>query len=191
MIRRQVLPAMLMLVVFTLGLGVLYPLAITGATQVTMGNRADGSIVTVDGNQVGSSLIGQSFTGAGYFHPRPSAAGDGYDAMASAGTNLGPTNDELTAAVEERVAAYRSENGLSTDAEVPIDAVTTSGSGLDPHISVANAELQVARVAEARGLDAATIEQLVEANTDGRTFGFLGQEGVNVLGLNVALDAAP
>ena len=140
---------------------------------------------------VGSSLIGQSFTAPEYFHPRPSAAGtDGYDAMASGGSNLGPSSADLIAAVGERVAAYRAENGLADDVPVPADAVTTSGSGLDPHISIANARLQTRRVADERGLSVDRVEELVDANTDGRALGFLGQPGVNVLGLNLALDAA-
>ena len=188
---KQLLPAVLMVALFTVGLGVVYPLAVTGIAQVTMSGRADGSLVERDGTVVGSSLIGQSFTAPEYFHPRPSAAGtDGYDAMASGGSNLGPSSADLIAAVGERVAAYRAENGLADDAPVPADAVTTSGSGLDPHISIANARLQTRRVAEERNLSVDRVEELVDANTDGRTLGFLGQPGVNVLGLNLALDSA-
>lgn len=190
MIRRQVLPALLMMVVLTVLLGLVYPLAVTGVAQVTMASKADGSLITVNGVKVGSSLIGQNFTKAKYFHPRPSAAGEkGYDAMASAGTNLGPTNPALIKAVADRVTAYRKENDLPKMTLVPIDAVTASGSGLDPHISIANAELQTARVANERGLSESTVASLVKANTDGRELGFLGQPGVNVLELNVALDA--
>ena len=188
---KQLLPAVLMVALFTVGLGVVYPLAVTGIAQVTMSGRADGSLVEREGAVVGSSLIGQSFTAPEYFHPRPSAAGaDGYDAMASGGSNLGPSSADLIAAVGERVAAYRAENGLADDTPVPADAVTTSGSGLDPHISIANARLQTRRVADERGLSVDRVEELVDANTDGRTLGFLGQPGVNVLGLNLALDAA-
>jgi potassium-transporting ATPase KdpC subunit len=189
MVRRQILPALLMMAVLTVGLGLVYPLVVTGIAQVTMGSRADGSIVTVDGAAVGSRLIGQSFSEPGYFHPRPSAAGEGYDGMSSSGSNLGPTNPDLLDAVSERVEQYRAENGLDADVAVPVDAVTTSGSGLDPHISVANARLQVARVADERGLDASEVSALVDEHTDGRPLGFLGQPGVNVLALNIALDA--
>ena len=188
---KQLLPAVLMVALFTVGLGVVYPLAVTGIAQVTMSGRADGSLVEREGAVVGSSLIGQSFTAPEYFHPRPSAAGtDGYDAMASGGSNLGPSSADLIAAVGERVAAYRAENGLADDVPVPADAVTTSGSGLDPHISIANARLQTRRVADERGLSVDRVEELVDANTDGRALGFLGQPGVNVLGLNLALDSA-
>lgn len=188
---KQLLPAVLMVALFTVGLGVVYPLAVTGIAQVTMSDRADGSLVERDGTVVGSSLIGQSFTAPEYFHPRPSAAGaDGYDAMASGGSNLGPSSADLIATVGDRVAAYRAENGLADDTPVPADAVTTSGSGLDPHISIANARLQMRRVADERGLSVDRVEELVDANTDGRALGFLGQPGVNVLGLNLALDAA-
>ena len=188
--RRQLLPALRLLAVLTVVLGVLYPLAITGVGQALFSHQADGSIVTVDGEAVGSSLVGQVFTGDEYFESRPSAAGDGYDATASAASNLGPNNPDLLATVEERAGAYRERNGLTADAEVPVDAVTASGSGLDPHISVANARLQAERVAEARGLPVDDVLALVDEHTDGRTLGFLGEEGVNVLELNLALDRA-
>jgi K+-transporting ATPase ATPase C chain len=139
---------------------------------------------------VGSSLIGQSFAEPRYFHPRPSAAGDGYDASAGSGSNLGPTNEEFLAGVEEQADAYRDENGLDADAEVPVDAVTASASGLDPHISVANARLQALRVADARDLNFDTVLGLVDDHTSGRDLGFLGEKGVNVLELNLALDEA-
>ena len=186
--RRQLLPALRLLAVLTVVLGVLYPLAITGVGQALFSHQADGSIVTVDGEAVGSSLVGQVFTGDEYFESRPSAAGDGYDATASAASNLGPNNPDLLATVEERAGAYRERNGLTADAEVPVDAVTASGSGLDPHISVANARLQAERVAEARGLPVDDVLALVDEHTDGRTLGFLGEAGVNVLELNLALD---
>ena len=186
---KQLLPAVLMVALFTVGLGVVYPLAVTGIAQVTMSDRADGSLVERDGTVVGSLLIGQSFTAPEYFHPRPSAAGtDGYDAMASGGSNLGPSSADLIAAVGERVAAYRAENGLADDVPVPADAVTTSGSGLDPHISIANARLQAPRVATERGLSVEQVLALVDEHTDERAFGVLGEPGVNVLMTNLALD---
>jgi len=189
--RRQLFPALMMLLVFTVITGLVYPLVVTGVAQGAFGDKAEGSLVeNADGEVVGSSLIGQTFTEPEYFHPRPSAAGDGYDASASSGSNLGPTNDDLVASVEERAEAYREENGLGAAAEVPVDAVTASASGLDPHISVANARLQALRVADERGLDVDTVLELVDDHTSGRDFGFLGEKGVNVLELNLALDEA-
>lgn len=185
---RQLAPAALALVTFTLVLGVVYPLVTTGIAQVTFGEQADGSLVERDGRVVGSSLVGQSFTSPEYFHPRPSAAGSGYDSTASSGSNLGPSNSDFLASIDERVAGYRSENGLDDRVAVPVDAVTASGSGLDPHISIANAELQAARVAGARGLDLAQVLEVVTAHTDGRDLGVLGEPGVNVLLVNLALD---
>ena len=187
--RRQLLPALSMVVLFTVLLGGLYPLLVTGVSQVAFRDRANGSIVEVDGAPVGSELIGQPFTEDRYFWPRPSAAGDGYDAMASSASNLGPNDETLLGDVEQRAAAYREANGLAPDAPVPVDAVTASASGLDPHISVANARLQTARVAEARGLTVEQVEALVEGATEGPSLGFLGEEAVNVLRLNLALDA--
>lgn len=188
--RRQLLPALRLLAVLTVLVGIAYPLAITGVAQALFSHQADGSIVTVDGTAVGSSLIGQVFTGDQYFESRPSAAGDGYDGTASASSNLGPNNPDLLATVEERSVAYRERNGLAADAEVPVDAVTASGSGLDPHISVANARLQADRVAQARGLQVDEVLALIDDHTDGRALGFLGEAGVNVLELNLALDDA-
>jgi len=188
-IRRQLFPALVAFVVFTVLTGVAYPLAVTGVAQVAFPGRADGSLVERDGIVVGSRLIGQSFTGARYFHPRPSAAGDGYDAMSSSASNLGPTNEDLLSPVRERIAAYRSENGFTADDEVPVDAVTSSGSGLDPHISPVNARLQAPRVARERGIPLDDVLVLVDENTDERSLGFLGEPGVNVLELNLALDA--
>jgi K+-transporting ATPase ATPase C chain len=189
--RRQLFPALVMLVVFTVITGLAYPLVVTGIAQGVFNDKADGSLVeNADGEVVGSSLIGQAFTEPEYFHPRPSAAGDGYDASASSGSNLGPTNEEFLAGVEERADAYRDENGLAADAEVPVDAVTASASGLDPHISVANARLQALRVADARDLNFDTVLGLVDDHTSGRDLGFLGEKGVNVLELNLALDEA-
>ena len=186
---RQLTPAFLAVVVFTLICGVVYPLVATAVGQVAFDHQADGSLIEHDGHVVGSELIGQVFTAPQYFHSRPSAAGDGYDGSASSGSNLGPTNPDLLNAVKERVAAYRQENSLPDDAMVPVDAVTASGSGLDPHISVANADIQSARVAAARGLDASTVLAMVHDYTEGRDLGVLGEPGVNVVRLNLALDA--
>ena len=188
--RRQLLPAMLAFVAFTVILGILYPLAITGIAQLGFSAKANGSLVERDGAVVGSSLIGQPFTAPKYFHPRPSAAGDGYDSTSSSASNLGPSNPDLVKAVRERLAAYRLENRLAAGTPVPVEAVTSSGSGLDPHISPADARIQAARVARERNLPLPEVLALVEKNTDGRTLGFLGEPGVNVLELNLALDAA-
>jgi K+-transporting ATPase ATPase C chain len=178
-----------MLLVLTVLTGFAYPLLVTGLGQAAFGTGADGSLVDIDGRLVGSRWIGQSFTQPQYFHPRPSAAGDGYDASSSSGSNLGPSNDVLLDAVAERIAAYRVANGLDAETPVPVDAVTASSSGLDPHISMANATLQAPRVAAIRGLDIEEVLDLVAEHTDGRDFGFLGEPGVNVLMLNLALDS--
>ena len=186
--RRQLVPALRMLAVLTVLCGLAYPLLVTGIAQAAMADRADGSLLTdADGEVVGSALLGQAFAGDEWFSPRPSAAGDGYDATSSSSSNLGPTNADLLASVAERVAAYRAANGLGDDVDVPVDAVTASGSGLDPHISVANARLQAARVAEARGIDLDEVLALVDDHTEGRALGFLGEPGVNVVTLNLAL----
>lgn len=185
---RQLRPAVLMVLVFTVICGVVYPLLSTGIGQAVFHDKANGSLIERDGVVVGSKLIGQLFDAPQYFQPRPSAAGGGYDGSASSGSNLGPTNPDLLAAVEERAVAYREANGLAEDAMVPVDAVTASGSGLDPHISVANARIQAPRVAEVRGLDPQVVLALVDKYTDGRDFWVLGEPGVNVLRLNLALD---
>jgi K+-transporting ATPase ATPase C chain len=186
--RRQLLPALLAFLTFTVLTGILYPLVITGASQVAFPNRADGSLIERNGNVIGSKLIGQAFEGPRYFHSRPSAAGDGYDAMSSSASNLGPTNEEFLSEVRERAADYRQANRRAGD--VPGDAVTASGSGLDPHISPENARAQAARVAEARGMSREEVLDLVDEHRDDRSFGFLGEPAVNVLELNLALDAA-
>jgi K+-transporting ATPase ATPase C chain len=187
--RRQLVPALLAFLVLTVLTGLAYPLAMTGVAQVAFPNRADGSLIKRDGKVVGSRLIGQNFAAVHYFHPRPSAAGDGYDAMSSSASNLGPSNPALIAEVRKRMTEYRNENDLSAGTAVPADAVTASGSGLDPHISKANALLQAPRVARARGLSLADVLTLVNTHTDGRSLGFLGEPGVNVLELNLALDS--
>ncbi|MGZ7018209.1 MAG: K(+)-transporting ATPase subunit C [Acidimicrobiia bacterium] len=208
--RRQLLPAIMMMVVFTVITGIAYPLVVTGIAQAGFSDKANGSKLTVNGKVVGSKLLGQTFTKAKYFHGRPSAAGaaaTGSDAAdpndpkksvpndpkdlsqdISSGSNWGPTNPDLIAAVKQRVADYRKENGLARDAKVPVDAVTASASGLDPHISVANARIQAHRVARVRGVPLAQVDKLIDDKTDGRSLGFLGEPGVNVLELNVALD---
>lgn len=183
------------MLVATLALGIGYTLLITGVGQLLLPWQANGSTVTdARGTVVGSALLGQSFTDADgnalpeYFQSRPSAAGDGYDGGASSGSNWGPENDDLIAAITERTAAIAKLDGAE-GSRIPADAVTASSSGLDPHISVAYAELQVARVAEARGLPVADVEALVAAHTTGRDLGYLGNPRVNVLELNLALDA--
>ncbi len=202
--RRQILPSFVMLLVFTVITGLAYPLAVTGVAQLLFHDQANGSIIERDGRPVGSELIGQPFTRPEYFHARPSSAGDGYDGSASSGSNLGPTNpkllygqkddpstkdvDESYEGIQQRVAAYRQENGLDAGTRVPVDAVTGSGSGLDPYISIANARLQAPRVARARNLAVGRVLQLIDQHTDHRDLGFLGEPGVNVLELNLALD---
>ncbi|HUE62173.1 MAG TPA: K(+)-transporting ATPase subunit C [Chthoniobacterales bacterium] len=167
----------------------LYPLVVFGISQTLFRDKANGSlIVDSDGTVRGSKLLAQSFTADKYFHPRPSAAGTGYDAANSGGSNLGPTSQKLNDAIKDRIDAYRKENGLSGSELVPADAVTASGSGLDPHISLRNAELQTPRVAKARAISDEKMRRLIEQNTDGRDFGVLGDPRVNVLRLNLALD---
>jgi potassium-transporting ATPase KdpC subunit len=171
----------------------LYPLIVYGAAQVLFPHQANGSLlVDKSGELRGSALLAQNFTGAQYFHPRPSAAGaNGYDATSSSGSNLGPTSSNLVANITQNIATYRSDNNLATNATVPADAVTASGSGLDPHISVANAELQIPRVAKARGISEDRVRELVKQNTRGRDLGVFGEPRVNVMTLNFALDQLP
>lgn len=185
---RQMRPAAVALVAFTVLFGVAYPLVELAIGQVAFHDKANGSLIEVDGTVVGSSLIGQGFAAPEYFHPRPSAAGSGYDGAASSGSNLGPTNPDYLALVQERAVAYREENGLADDAEVPADAVTASASGLDPHISLANAQVQAPRVAETRGMPLDEVLALIDEHTDDRPLGVLGDPGVNVLQLNLALN---
>jgi K+-transporting ATPase ATPase C chain len=183
--------AIISMVFFTVLCGLAYPLLITGIGQAAFPRQANGSLVKVDGEAVGSSLVGQNFSGPEYFHPRPSGAGaDGYDGGASSGSNLGPSSQALVDRVTESLATIREENNLSSSASVPVDAVTASGSGLDPHISPAYAELQIPRVAEERGLSEDAVRALVKKHTDGSTFLVLGEPRVNVLRLNIALDEA-
>jgi K+-transporting ATPase ATPase C chain len=184
-ITRNLIIAVLMTVVTTLLLGVVYPLVITGIAQVVFPDQANGQLVEHDGKVIGSRIIGQGFSSPGYFRSRPSAAGMGYDAANSVGSQLGPTNKKLIDAVKANVEAARKENA---NAPVPIDLVTTSASGSDPHLSPAAADFQVPRVARERGMSEADVRRLVEANTEGRQLGFLGEPRVNVLELNLALD---
>lgn len=192
-------------VLLTLLTGVIFPVVLAALARLLFPHQAGGSLI-IRGRVLGSELVGQEFTGPGYFHPRPSAAGRGYDAAASGGTNLGPANpklrhgtrddpttpgvDESFAGVRELVAAYRTRNGLPPGAAVPVDAVTRSGSGLDPHISPANAALQVARVARARRMSEDAVRRLLAQHSRGRQFGILGEPRVSVLSLNLALDEA-
>ncbi len=194
MLRRQLFTGLKVTVALLVLLCGVYPAAVWAVGQVAFKHQANGSLVKVNGKAVGSALIGQSFADKDgnpipkYFQPRPSAAGNGYDAMASGGSQLGPSNPKLWDEVRARVIAYRQLNGLGPNTAVPIDAVTASGSGLDPDISVANALDQTRRVAEARGLSLSAVTNLVHAHADGRPWGVLGEKTVNVLDLNLALD---
>lgn len=194
MLRRQLITGLYVTIVMTVLVGLVYPLAMTGFAQLAFHDRADGTLVKQNGRVVGSALIGQNFTDAKgnplpqYFQPRPSAAGNGYDALASGGSNLGPSNKKLLDAVAQRTADYRNFNGLAADAKVPVDAVTASASGLDPDISVANAQLQAARIAGVRRVPIANVMNLIKSHTNARPWGVLGEKTVNVLNLNLALD---
>jgi K+-transporting ATPase ATPase C chain len=187
-IAQELRPLLGITVAMLLLTTVLYPLAVTGIAQALFSRQANGSIVEVGGVAVGSTLIGQTFEGEQYFHGRPSAAGDGYDASASSGSNLGPTSQKLVDRVTEDAAAFRELNGLDGQEMLPADAVTASGSGLDPHISPATARLQVARVAATRGAPEAEVQALVHEMTEGRQMVLVGEPRVNVLKLNIALD---
>lgn len=189
MIRNQIKPAIIMTIVLTVLTGFIYPVVVWGIAQIAFPTQANGSLVMRDGRPIGSTLIGQNFSQDKYFHPRPSAAGDkGYDASNSGGSNLGPTNKALIDAVRGRVAEVSKQDGPIAPGGVPADLVTASGSGLDPEITPAAAELQVPRVARARGLEEDAIRAAVRHNTRKRWAGLLGEPGVNVLELNLALD---
>ena len=184
---NHIRPAVVMIALFTGVLGVAYPFAVTGVAQTVFSDQANGSLVRDKaGKVVGLALVGQTFAEPVYLHPRPSAAGDGYDASSSSGSNLGPLNPDLIARVKTDADALRAETGAAV---IPADAVTTSASGLDPHISPAYAELQIARIASARGVGEAQVRKVIEQHVEGRTFGVLGQPRVNVLLTNMALDA--
>ena len=185
-LTRNLITAVLMTIVTTLLLGVAYPLVVTGLAQVLFPDKANGQLIERGGKTIGSRIIGQAFSSPGYFRSRPSAAGTGYDAANSAGTNLGPTNKKLIDAVKAAVDAAKKEN---PSAPVPIDLVTSSASGLDPHLSPAAARFQVPRTARERGVPEGEIERLVQAHTEGRQLGFLGEPRVNVVTLNNDLAA--
>ncbi len=212
---QQLRASVVSVLILTIMFGLIFPFVITGISRVLFPWQANGSLIDANGNRVGpddknvagSAIIAQGFTAPGYFHPRPSAAGNGYDPTSSSGTNLGPTSDKLINGIHKKLpngkddpnnfdgikdlaAAYRKENGLPDNAPVPADAVTRSASGLDPEISPANADLQVKRVATARGLSEDAVRKLVDENSAGRTLGFIGEPRVNVLMLNIALDKA-
>jgi potassium-transporting ATPase KdpC subunit len=183
--KRNLITAILMTVVTTILLGVVYPLVVTGLAQVIFPDKANGQLIVRDGKVIGSRILAQPFTGGAYFHPRISAAGNGYDAANSGGSNLGPTNLKLVDRVKQDVSAANAENPGKA---VPVDYVTTSGSGLDPDITPANAEFQLPRVAKERGISEAQLEAIVQEHTQGRVFHLLGEPRINVLELNLYLD---
>ncbi len=188
---KQLLISLLLTAVLAVVLCGAYPVAVWAAAQALFPAKANGSLVVdATGNVRGSTLLAQNFSSDKYFQPRPSAAGTGYDATSSGGTNLGPTSQKLSDSIKAATKAYRDGNSLPADALVPADAVTSSASGLDPHISPENAALQAARVAKARGVPLARVQELIASSTEGRDLGFLGEAGVNVLRLNIALDSA-
>jgi K+-transporting ATPase ATPase C chain len=183
---RHIYPAVALTIVLTVLLGIIYPFVMTGLSELLFKEKARGSLIEREGKVIGSRLIGQPFKSAGYFHPRPSAAGSGYDATASGGTNLGPTSKQL---FEEQVRGRAKQLGAeSPNTQIPVDLITSSGSGLDPHISPAAAEFQIPRVARERRISEDEVRQLVRKHTEGRQFGVLGEPRVNVLELNLALD---
>jgi potassium-transporting ATPase KdpC subunit len=190
MIGKHLRPAIVLTLLLCVITGLLYPAVVTAIAQLVFPKQANGSIITLNGRPVGSELIGQPFTAPYYFHPRPSAAGAGYDATASSGTNKGPTDRKLADTLIAGVVAQVVKDDGAEKGRIPSDMVTASASGLDPHISPANAQLQVARVARARGADTEAVRALVARHTEGRQLGFLGDPRVNVLLLNIALDSA-
>jgi K+-transporting ATPase ATPase C chain len=190
MLRKQLRPAIVFTLVLCVLTGLVYPGVVTGLAQVLFSRQANGSLVTVNGRMVGSELIGQAFTKPYYFHPRPSAAGNGYDPTASSGTNKGPTDIKLADTLIAQAVDSAVKNDGAVKGRIPTDMVTSSASGLDPHISPANAYLQVPRVARARGIDSAAVRALLDRHVEGRQFGFFGEPRVNVLLLNLAIDAA-
>ena len=189
MIRKQIRPAVVLTLLLCVVTGMIYPGVVTGLAQVLFSRQANGSLVEVNGRVVGSALIGQTFTQPYYFHSRPSAAGSGYDATASSGTNKGPTDLKLADTLIAQAIDSAVKNDHVKRGEIPGDMVTSSASGLDPHISPENARLQVARVAAARGTSVAAVQAVVDAHTEGRQFGFFGEPRVNVLLLNIAIDS--
>ncbi|SRR6266851_6526989 len=184
--KKNLLTAVLMTIATTILLGIVYPLVVTGIARVLFPDKANGQLIQRDGKTVGSRILGQAFTGPAYFHSRRSAAGNGYDAANSGGTNLGPTNQKLIDRVRQDTASLQAEN---PGRPIPVDLVTASASGLDPHISPAAAEFQIARIARERGITEEQTRQLVVKHTVGRQFGFLGEPRVNVLELNLDLDS--